>query len=343
MRKSETLSDIILSSLLVISSLECLATGLKIPCHPAFIPTAIVLSAIFSLLWNGKKRSLPFWIGIPAVIASSVISSDSLKYLFYRIVSFYSKGYYFFYDLMPEDRSDFPIESEAESYLLKAFIFLAVLFCFITTMCLRRLKKTIPAAVLLSFGITPCLVLTDTIPHIIPLAVFAVSFLTLIFSSPARRTGSANYVRSVIFTGLASALLSTAVFMIFPQDAFDEQMVSFKEFTIKAVNTDFNIPDEIKNRFKRHIKETSIDLNDLTDLPDDKSVVMTLRTTCHEAIYLRGSAYSDFDGRNWMNTSFYDNDPYAFSPAFRSENDDYVEITTTAVENVIYTSGHGRK
>ena len=337
MRRSEIVTDSILTSVLALSAIGCLASGMRTDCSDLIILIVPLVSVAFCLLWSIKKRYLPWLISAAAVILSFILFFDNIKYLWYKISFLYTKGYYFLSVLIPKDTSPFPSDMMPGDYLLKAFVFIAVLFCSVTAMSLRRLKKTLPAALIISFGITPCLVLTDTIPYIIPLALFTASFLTLIFSSRTRKTASENYNRSVIFSALISAVLAASVFMLFPKKDFEKQKISFHNFTIEAANIDLNIPDKVRNRFKRHVKESNVDVNELTDLPNDNNTVMTVNTSYTRDIYLRGNAYSDFDGRNWTNDSVYETDFATFSPATDSPYARSVEISTTAVENVIYT------
>lgn len=336
MRKRGLITDILLTCLLVISSLACLSSGMRLPCSSEIYWAAPFTAALFCLIWNIRNRFIPWLIAAGSIVLCFCINFVNLKYLWYKMSILYSRGYYFLFSLVPGDTSDFPYEVP-EKILLPAFIFLAILFSFIISMSLRYLKKTLPAALISSLGILPCLLLTDTIPGTVPMALFAASFLTLILSSRSRNSDSAGYNRSVIYTGIFSVLLSAAVFLNFPEDDFEETKFRFHNFTLNAVNIDLNIPEKVKNRFKRHFKETNVDLESLTDLPDDYSTVMTVKTSYPYDMYLRGNAYSDFDGSGWKNGSSYDDVPAVFSPAALNESDQFADIKTYSVENVIYT------
>ncbi len=337
MKKSLALSRLLLDWLLicvgVLASLFCLITAFYFTVPKLLWLLVPCLALSFCLLFQGKGGKY-YALGALALLLllgfllRRELAAGFLS-LWGQLCGRYIRGYDQFRNLLPRQPIVFGEERTA-------LIALAVLETFLVSLSVRLWKRTFPAAATLMLGIVPCFVLTDTPPALLPLMAAAFSVLTQAFSQSVRRRAAGEEDKAVVLAALLAAALLGLLLLIFPQKEYAPP-ISWEELSLKLEN--WGRKQNNRGNYDAGLSGNpeGVDLSALSALPNRPETFLYALSTQEGNFYLRGSAYSLFDGVNWTREESMNWNYKILFPDLGLRRDGLLSLETVDPETVIYT------
>ena len=216
---------------------------------------------------------------------------DSFRNLWGVLCGRYARGYDQALDLLPRDPT-------SPDQVGPALLAVAVLETFLSSLAVRLWKRTTPAALALLPGILPCFILTDTPPSLLPLLAAVFSIVAQALSQSVRRRNAGEEGKAILLAALTAAGLLGLLLYLFPRDSYTPP-ITWDELTTKMDRWSQNQNDRGNLRAGLSGNPDSVDLSNLSALPNHSATVMQVKATRSMYLYLRGSSYADFDGVTW--------------------------------------------
>ena len=279
----------------VLGSMLCVISAFSLPTPPSLWILVPALALIFCLLFQGKPGKF-YALGLLLVMLAAVWLFrkelfDSFRNLWGELCGRYARGYDQALDLLPRDPTS---PDQVGPALLAA----AVLETFLSSLAVRLWKRTTPAALALLPGILPCFILTDTPPSLLPLLAAVFSVVAQALSQSVRRRNAGEEGKAILLAALTAAGLLGLLLYLFPRDSYTPP-ITWDELTTKMDRWSQNQNDRGNLRAGLSGNPDSVDLSNLSALPNHSATVMQVKASRSMYLYLRGSSYADFDGVTW--------------------------------------------
>lgn len=339
MKRSTTYSHLILDWLLVVpgllGSVFCLITAFDLPASPELWWISIGSVTVFSLVLGHEKRdrvTAPLLLGVLAIPAYLFRAEllESFRNLWGVLATTYAKGYDFFRDYVPR-------EATTPETVGTALLAVTAVEAYLCCLSVRVWKRTTPMALTLLICIAPCFVLIDTPPDILPLIAAVFSILTQAFSQSVRRRDSGEQFKAVIAAALLAASILGLLLIAYPQDSYSPP-ITWTELAQKMKKWG----QERNNRGNVNAglngNPGSVNLTGLSALPNRPVPVLYVITSQDAELYLRGSSYTGFNGREWTRGSDGVWDQSMLFPYAARHTGTVITIETVDPEPVFYTT-----
>ena len=220
-----------------------------------------------------------------------------------------------------------------------AILALAVLETWICALALVRWKRAFPAILALSLGVIPCYIALGTMPAVVPLMMVILSMLLQILTQSVRRREPAETWKAVGWAVVLSVLLLAGLLYFNPREDY-RQPITWRELAKKledfgaGINNRGNVdaglsgnPEEVRFR-------------NLRSLPNRPIAFLEVYADYTGVCYLRGSAYSVFDGASWSRDeerTWSEQTVFPYLNASYNFSIHTVHIETKDVEDQMYT------
>ena len=299
----------------VFGSLFCLCTSFEIP-FPSVLWAAVpALALVICFLRRVRKGGLVcLGLGLVFLAVCFLLRRPLLRYgrALWNVLAYrYDKGYVLMSGMY---NAALGVDAAAAARFL---IPLGLLETFFAALSVSHWKSTAVCMLSLLPGIVPCFVLIDTPPKLWALFLVVACLLFQLFSQNVRRREPRETGLAVLWAGLITAVALTALVLIFPPNRYRTPMTweklneQLEKLTAKWENRN-------NERAGLSGNPNTIRLKDLRSLPDSSLDVMRIETDYRGRLYLRGTAYEGFDGRNWTRLSGRDwEDPAIVYPSLR--------------------------
>lgn len=341
-------TDSILIALLVPAVLWCLVSSFDLNAGLNAVAVCSVIAVLLSALIctrikTGKNAAAVCAVAFAALAAFLFLETDTvinqLEYVVNKVIYRYSE-----YLPVPQSVS-FGTNNEIEATLLLCFLECVLIFIFIY--CVIKLRTVLPVVIISIALIVPCFILVNTCPDILPLFIVIAALAVLLITSELRRhsiTHCALYSAvsfAVVLGILGSVYIST------PADSFrrepwqDELLVNLRQ----AVGLEFKGENPQQNGGSTgSIAVDEIDLSNAGELTQTHEVVMQVYTDYPQALYLRATAYANYEDNKWSTLT---EEQYTACPSIGAWNPFYsyslsggdmtMKIVTQNAEDIVYT------
>lgn len=302
--KTSFVVDLLLCVTLISSLFYCLITSFEIETDPyiIIIPTAIFCT-IYGLLASLVKKSGVLFISVAITMIVFVFTLlfslesvlEQLSYVLTQIFKWLSQ-----YLPLPDKVI---LGDTLGTSATGLFVFISAIFSAVFTISLIRYKRILIPALLSVAIITPCFILISTLPSVVCLFIVVSIFSALYISKNIRRyRPSQSGIVAVIAT--AVMLIVMAILLAFnPIDKFER--FDWQEDLLQSIENSFNIDDGRKSSTQRELQkiknslEEKENLNDISPLTQTHTPVMTVTSSSGGNLYLKGTAYADYNDNKW--------------------------------------------
>ena len=318
-----------------LGSMFCLITAFSLPYPFEIWLLTPLLALIFCLLLGTKSAKyhalaqLVFGLLLVWLLQEPLL--ESFRNLWGVLCGHYIMGYDSFQNLMPRE----PCAAEAA---WRALLALSILETWVSSLCVRLWRRTFPAALALLPGIVPCFILTDTLPALLPLLAAVFSLLTQALSQSVRRRAAGDEGKAITLAALLAAGLLGLLLLLFPQKDFappitwDQLSEKMRQWGEKQNNRGNELAGLSGS-------PESVDLAALGALPNHPTTALYVRSSVDDYLYLRSSAYNQFDGAYWSKGAVAGYGDTALLPYLGYYPSGYtLEIDTVQAETELYTT-----
>lgn len=289
-----------LAFLLGLGGTLCMITGLNLPAE--LLPLAIgcaVGAAIPAICLCIRKGEL-ILCGIAAVFTALIAFSDrfqeQLLALCFSVLNFYHKGY------------GFPIPPQidgctADSQLLP-LLFIAGIIMVATVWTVMRKTPAFATVFLSVLPLAACLVVTDTVPELLPIFLLLLGLVLLLMTQPIRRQNEAQGNRLTAMLAFPVIFALGGVFLMMPREHYSAPVqLSSWEDLLEWVSDRMPVLDQTSDgrlvfSFAREPKQ-KVDLSREGNRFLTSAPVMEVTTDHSGTLYLRGRDYDVYTGLGW--------------------------------------------
>lgn len=344
--KITNIMDSLFSFLLVICSLHCLTSSFDIEINSTvlIVCTAIFVT-IFTLLAVLEKSNKKYAIALSAIsivyilmiVFSDNILSAQLNYFINCILEIYSKFF-----TTAKEVNFAPYVAKNSTVL---FVAVSLFMSGFITNFLVRLKRIFPVIAISILSITPCFIVVNTLPKLLPLLIIVTILFTLFIGSKIHHinpthSGIVNFIVVVFMT-----LLVILVYIFNPienykrsewQDKlldYTQQRINFKSHS-NRLNSKLSTIQNIQNK---------IDLSNAEPLDKKGENVMTVNSPYSGELYLKGISYANYENNTWsvLTDEQLESYPQDFDSMNITKSESTpnikVNISTINTEGVLYT------
>ena len=338
MNKSHAIGCFLLDWLLVcvgvLGSLLCLLTAFSLPEIPGLWMFVPGLALLFCLVFRGKAGRWYALGALALLLLAAVLLrgelAEGFRNLWGELGQRYALGYDQVLDYLPKEPTHI-------QDALPALAALAVLETFLCSLAVRLWRRTLPAILALLPGILPCFILTDTPPALLPLLAAIFSLLTQAFSQSVRRRGTGEQEKAVALAALLSAALLGLLLLVFPEEDYTPPL-SWAELTRNMQKWGQSQSNQGNIRAGLSGSPAEIELTELGALPNHPITVMRVRSSIDDSLYLRGCAYSGFDGLSWSRDTEQKWGEFALFPCLDWGGGASLSVETVDPEEALYTT-----
>lgn len=322
----------ILAFLIALGTAGSLITAFGLPIRN--LPLVVGSWAGFALLsalvfrWkHGGSAMLCLLAFLTGYIWHRGIAGEQLRSLLYRITYVYNSAYGWGVIRMTEDTwnagaADWPM---------------GILGCLIAVVvCCRvcRRKSCWPAVLGALLPMTACIVVTDTVPDILPLFCLLTGLILLILTASVRQENEEQGLRLTAMAFLPVVIALVSLFLAFPQKDYvnhsqeirDRILESAEDFPLLVEQAAEKLVSEFQGGAPRQI-----DLADVGPHVPFSYPVMDITSRTGGTLYLRGQDFDGYTGSGWTSTHLRE-EPF-FLPG---ETVDSVTIRTRSKKSLYY-------
>lgn len=224
------------------------------------------------------------------------IATEQLCALIYRISRVYNSAYGWGVWLPPAYvRPDVPADWPLG--------ILGGLIVLVTCRQLCRGKKSWPALLLALLPLAACVVVTDTVPHEIPLFLLATAGLLLLLTDAVRQENALQGLRLTAIAVLPVTLTLLTLFLLFPKETYVNHSETIRQELLEKAQS---IPRLLETGFRQFTGELQggstrqIDLSAVGPREYNPYPVMDITSVQGGTLYLRGQDFDDYTGRGWL-------------------------------------------
>ena len=291
----------LLAFLLGFGSTACMVTGLALPADLLWLACGCAVGALIAAVCFTVRRGFLILSGITAVnfliLAFSSRFWNQFRAMCYSAVAYYNRGY------------GIPIPNwingqTAESQLLPLLLIGGLVMTAAAWTVIRR-KRAYPAVGGALLPLSSCLVVTDTVPQILPIFLLLLGLVLLMMTQTVRRRNETqgNRLTGILVLPVTAALLGL-VFLV-PQGDYSApaQVASLQEmldwFAQKLPIVEQTTQGELVISIGGNAKD-EVNLTQVGHRVERNTPVMELETEYSGTLYLRGRDYDVYSGLGWQ-------------------------------------------
>ena len=283
----------------VFGSILCLCTveifDLPVPDALFFVVPVLMLG--FCLLFRQRRGGL--WGAAAGLLIAVLILLlrrtifPSAEALWNTLVNHYANTYDAVRLIHPKTVPTDPAEAEA------AILTLAVIQTWLVALSLARWHRAIPAILALGLGILPCYIALNTMPALLPLMMAVLSILLQILTQSVRRREPRETWKALLWALVLSLLLLGGLLYFNPRDSY-RQPFTWRQLAkrIEDFGADLNNRGNVDAGLSGN--PDAVEFRNLRSLPNRPVSFLRVTADYTGVCYLRGSAYSGFDGSSWF-------------------------------------------
>ena len=297
------LSTMLFTLMLCFGTAYTLVTGFSLEVSPyRLLTVSLVISAVTAVPYLFKKKWIPNVVLMLLAAAAFIkffprIEASALSVV-KTIVDIYQKTYPKMAELVAALAE---VEPADPIWVLASVM---TLLAFIGAACENREIYPICVGLVALPFIAVCLIALDTIPEPLPLVIIGAAFVFLVFSNaPLFREGTREGTKLLLILPVALFVCLTAYFT--KPDTYEKSdVISEVQEVFSRITSRLPGPGAMFSRDTLGIEpwNENPDTIDLTvvgsrRISDEK--VMEVTTDKAGTIYLKGTVFSDYDGKNW--------------------------------------------
>lgn len=332
--------------LLVICSLQCLSSSFGLIVNfPIVVVCTALFTTIFALLAVLEKSNLKYAVSLCVIfivfvlmiIFSGKTFLAELSYVLNCVLGLFSR-------FLPV-AENIELSSLSANSATTLFVAMSLPISGFLTMFIMRSKRILPVAIITIMVITPCFILVNTPPNILPLITIFIILFTLFLSSSIHRTNPlhSGAVSSVVF--ILMAILATAVYLFNPVEGYkrSEWQDNLLNLTKQVTKLASNYSKSGSASSSKINIEQAIDLSNAGPLEKKGRKIMTISSEYEGKLYLKGIAYSNYENNTWsiLTKQQAEEYPVDFHSATMTKSDTAdtasINIITEDENSVIYT------
>ena len=293
------LTAAVLALVIASGALGCLVTAFDLPlAAPDRLAltcgiTALLSAGILSLRWGN-----PILACLMALAAGYIWQDgrawEQTRVLLNILTSVYSRAYGWGIAPLPEGLTVFAVDWPLT--ILGSLIVITV--C--SSVCCR-LSAVLPVVVTV-LAMSPCMVVTDTVPREIWLLTVMAGLALLILTSAVRRENPWQGLRLTALAAPLVVLALTALFLAVPQESYVNRSEVFRENILLAVKKFPQLVEtgmtQVTTRIQRKAPE-QVNLSTLGERIPFTYPVMEVTVDQSGPLYLRQQDYNEYDGLRW--------------------------------------------
>lgn len=291
----------VFSAVLTFCLLLCPITSFEMEVNIPVLSFAIVIfTAVFAIISYGIKKKLKFVLSISAIaliyILVIALNFRLIVTKFVLAVNEISTVY--------SDYLDTPIFFESVNHInldfTIIFVLLGVIASAFITISLVRWNNTLSVVFISILLLSPCFVLVNTLPTLAPLIIAISMIFSLYFTSIIRKNNPkiCSVVMSIILAVMIVA--SSVICALNPVETY--KRFDWQNDTLKYAEELLSFNGNGFGGFGRNVSAKFSETEDLSQVGNAKltsTPVMTVKSEADGKIYLRGTAYADYNNNKW--------------------------------------------
>lgn len=285
-----------IGTMLSLGAAGALVTAFQLPMlHFSAVVGACVLGALLGAAAFSGKRGGALLLLLGALAGGYLWRQgdlwDQTRYLLELISQVYNQAYHWGYLVL---LSGAPAGLDLPVAVLGAAMALLGSW----TVCREQTGALALCASILT--LTPCLVVTDTVPAPSYLYLLIFSNLLLLLTGHVRRENGYQGDRLILRILLPTAIALGALFFLLPQDGYVNRSAELRNRLFARFQTVSRqeLP-QLSESFLAPREPESLDLAALGPRQPQTAPVMTVTAQSGGTLYLRGRDYDIYDGRDW--------------------------------------------
>lgn len=322
--------DLFLCTALISSLFYCLVTSFQIETQwwVIIIPTAIFCT-IYGLLASLIKKTSVLFISVAVTMIVFIFT------LLFSLETILAQLSYVITQIFSQLSQYLPLTDKVilgdtlGTSATGLFVFISAILSAVFTISLIRYERILIPSLLSILLTVPCFILVNTLPSLICLFI-AISILAALYISKNTRKFRPSQGGVIALISVAIMLVVMAALLTFnPIESF--KRFDWQENILQSIENFFNIDDGRTNpaqkdldAVKSSLKENE-KLNEISPLTQTHTPVMTVKSASGGYLYLKGTAYADYQNNSWsvLNDNEVSGYPKNFVPftATMGEND----------------------
>lgn len=327
--------DWVLLFALNFSMLLCLQRAYNLVIAAPMITATLLLTGVFCTIFRLPRT----WIAAVSALAAMLFVfflfrsaiSESFGLLYRLIVDRLSGSYLWVDQILGQNQ---PVGA---GDLSPAMLMLTAVMCYLSCASVVWLRSMVPCVLWCVVAISPCFFLTDLPLNVPMLVLFSATLLVLAFSQGVRSRAPQEAVRATLFAMLPAALLVGLLLLFFPADRYTEPPVSLTALSEQFRRLGEKADAEINLSGST---EQGVELRKLGTRQERAYTALTVTVDAQPEgwVYLRGTAYTDFDGDSWtLGASTARNPISVLASPWICDELATVKIHTVAQHGVLFT------
>lgn len=330
-------SAVVLATLAVIGGIGCLISGMELKANLLFVAVVAAVTALVGGFCFQRRLSYA-----PAIILGALglilwifgPLNRSAEYLMWHISSFYDMGYGWGILRWSEESLQDVTGTLALCYGA-SWLSLAV-----TRPMVKQGKSFL--GMLAALPLIPCLVLTDTVPKAGFLFITLLCLALLLLTQTVRKQDPAQALRLTALLVVPVAVMLGLLLLLYPQNTYTGQTGAQKLEDMIVSWFDVTMPEDpatkppIKLSVAADVSAKEVELTKVGPQNPGIQNVMQVQASKSGTVYLRGSAYDRYDGKQWSISQGSWSRDGEFAPATGKERT--LTITTNTPHQVLYVA-----
>lgn len=326
-------SAVVLSTAAVTGSIGCLVSGMDLAGNLLLVALVAAVTAIAGGFCFQRRLSygpagflgalgLILWILGPL--------NRSTEYVFWTISSLYDMGYG--WGILRWSQ-----ESLQTANSTLALCYAASWLSLAVTWSVIKPKRNLLGILAVMLPLLPCLVLTDTVPRVGYLFVTLLCFGILLLTQTVRNQDPFQAARLTALLAVPVALTLGLLLLLCPQKTYTGQVGAQKLEDLVAswfLGEDPVTKPPVKLSVAANVSAKEVELTQVGPQNPGTQTVMQVQAEKSGIVYLRGSAYDRYDGKQWsISQGSWSRDGEL---ALSNGKERTLTITTTTPHQVLY-------
>lgn len=291
----------VLVFLLGFGSVGCMVTGLHLPVELPRLAAGCALGALVAVVCFSLRRGSLVMGGIAAVYSLTLALSSTfwkqLRAMCYSAMDYYHRGY-------GTPIPDWINGQVADSQLTPAMLIAGLVMVAAAWTVLHRKRSFLAVAAAL-LPLSSCLIVTDTVPDILPIFLLLLGLVLLMMTQSVRRQDEAqgSKLTGILFLPVTAALL--LLVSVIPQGDYSapNQMNSLQDvldwFAQRIPIVEQTSNGELVISIGGNASDT-VNLARAGYRQERNTPVMEVTTSRSDTLYLRGRDYDVYTGLGWQ-------------------------------------------
>ena len=332
-----------LSLMAVFGSVGCLVSGFDLTPIGFWTALSWILAAVvFSLCFPKRIVLYPLagvvLLGVYLWVRGYL--SSSLEVLLQELFEVYDRAYG--WGTIRWSSGEFP-----DMGIGTALCWIGLPIVISTSYAVMHRSDTWLAVIMSILPLACCMIVTDTVPGVLPLFVLLLTILLLLMSQTVRRRDAAQGNRLMALLALPLAAGLALLFLLIPQEGYNRQdgAQRMEDMVVNLLQGDFELPDlpQPTRTEEPHVTVPPIGTGSVPKQENLRNAgpkiqsdmrVMTVSTERDGILYLRGTGYGRYSGTSW--TAEAEEDAAWWPEAALLEDGGQVSISTAVTHDVLY-------